>query len=177
VQRGSRGDQRVWPAKTGGLGSANDPAQVAPAASGPAPSRLDHRRGQIHRVNVVDARRQRPGERPLPRPDVQHGAGPVGDEPAQQVEDLVRVRWPVLVGIRDARMTEDRRESFAFCSGRHRPTVISVPGYSVVRRRNSQAANGAATARMNADHATPASTGCCIGHALIVADGLGFPQS
>ena len=52
-----------------------------------------------------------------------------------------------------------------------------VPGYSVVRRRNSQAAKGAATARMNADHATPASTGCCIGHASIVADGLGFPQS
>jgi hypothetical protein len=57
-----------------------------------------------------------------------------------------------------------------------RPDRGSVPGYSVVRRRNSQAAKGAVTARMNADHATPASTGCRIGHALIVADGLGLPQ-
>jgi hypothetical protein len=57
-----------------------------------------------------------------------------------------------------------------------RPVTAQLPCYSEVRRRNSQAARGAATTRMNADHATAASTGCCIGHALIVADGLGFPQ-
>ena len=34
------------------------PAQVAPPASGPAASRLDHRRRRIHRVDVVDARRE-----------------------------------------------------------------------------------------------------------------------
>src|SRR5215470_9620063 len=50
-------------------------------------------------------------------------------------------------------------------------------GYSVVRRRKYRDASGAATARISADQASAASMGCCIGQALIDADGFGLSQS
>ena len=40
-----------------------------------------------------------------------------------------------------------------------------------------RAAAGAAAAKIITDQVSAASTGCCIGHALIVPDGLGFPHS
>src|SRR5207248_997680 len=49
--------------------------------------------------------------------------------------------------------------------------------YSVVLRLKKWAAAGAATARITADQASAACTGCCIGHAWIVPDGFGFPHS
>lgn len=53
-----------------------------------------------------------------------------------------------------------------------------LPGlHSVVLRLKKWVAAGAATARITAEQITAAATGCCIGHAWIVPDGLGFPHS
>jgi hypothetical protein len=54
----------------------------------------------------------------------------------------------------------------------HRPH-----SYSVVLRLKKWDAAGAATARITTDQISAAATGCCIGHAWIVPDGFGFPQS
>ena len=65
-------------------------------------------------------------------------------------------------------------------SGGHPGPGTRAPGglsYSVVRRRKYRAASGAATARISTDQASDASMGCCIGQALIDADGFGFCQS
>ena len=46
----------------------------------------------------------------------------------------------------------------------------------VVLRRKRWVASGAKTTRMARDHATAATTGCCIGHAEIELDGFGLPK-
>ena len=45
-----------------------------------------------------------------------------------------------------------------------------------MRRLKKCDAKGAATARISTDQIRAASTGCCMGHAWMVADGFGFPQ-
>ena len=47
----------------------------------------------------------------------------------------------------------------------------------MVRRRYRADAIGANTARMATDQRSDAATGCCMGHAWIVADGLGLAKS
>ena len=49
-------------------------------------------------------------------------------------------------------------------------------GYSVVRFLKKDAAKGAATTKINTDQIKAASTGCCIGHTWMVADGFGLPH-
>ena len=49
--------------------------------------------------------------------------------------------------------------------------------YSVVRRLKSQVAVTEHAARITTDQMSAAATGCCIGHAEMVEDGFGFPQS
>jgi hypothetical protein len=53
----------------------------------------------------------------------------------------------------------------------------SAGGYSVVRRRYSQAASGANTAIRTTDQSREATTGCCIGQAWIEAEGLGLNRA
>ena len=47
----------------------------------------------------------------------------------------------------------------------------------VVRRRKRCVARGTNTSRIAADHASAASTGCCIGHTWSAADGFGLPNN
>jgi hypothetical protein len=49
---------------------------------------------------------QRPGDGAFSGAEIQDRARLIGDEPFQEVEHLRRVRRPVLVGVRDARMGE-----------------------------------------------------------------------
>src|SRR6202034_1660870 len=52
----------------------------------------------------------------------------------------------------------------------------SRTAYSVVRFLKECAASGQATARIATDQISAASTGCCIGQACTMAEGVGLPQ-
>src|SRR4029077_14615671 len=52
-----------------------------------------------------------------------------------------------------------------------------IRDYSVVRCLNKRVAITEHTPRIASDHRSDATTGCCIGHAEIVDDGFGLPQS
>lgn len=110
VRAGPGRHECIRAVQPGGLRSPDEPPEVRlPASRAPA-SCIDHRRGDVQRVHVIEPAGQRARECSLARADVQHVTGTVDGDLLQHIEHLRRVRRPMLVSIRNTWVCEHGSE-------------------------------------------------------------------
>src|SRR6185312_13838931 len=102
--------QRIWRIERRILGGPNDPFERGRVASRQALASLDHCGRNVHRVYMVGASHETPGDKPRPAADIQHAARLIDDETGKDIKDDVRVWWALLIRFGDALLLKRRGE-------------------------------------------------------------------